>query len=308
MPLLWTYEEARLLLEAKGWGITKAAAALSKKPELTDFDVSQASLSRNTSGGKRIAIEPEVAIAIEALETQNWYQGRTEIVIAGLRALHGSSPEVDARELALALLAHFPTNDLALKLGNALLAQAQIASGNGSLLDVFAQAIAGRLPRINTAKLARFVARRITRTVPLLSFGRLAYIVSVASIMAVAVAGGVWLVLDAMRGHATPRSAVSLVASVGPDGEITSDPRDWFAKIAEGTGEKPVDQPVPFKPFPGQKVPPCDASYGEEEVNGGCYMGTNVKPPCGKLYRSGNTCYRVIAAEPKKPNSHKEEH
>src|SRR5690349_17880498 len=99
MPLLQTYEEARLLWEAKGWGITKVAEHLTKKPELHDFDVLQSTLSRNTSEGKRVPIEPEVAIAIEALETQNWYQGRTEIVIAGLRALHGRSPAVDAREL-----------------------------------------------------------------------------------------------------------------------------------------------------------------------------------------------------------------
>ena len=48
-PLLETYEEARLLLEAKGWGLAKAAEHLSEMPGLASFKISQASLSRKTA-------------------------------------------------------------------------------------------------------------------------------------------------------------------------------------------------------------------------------------------------------------------
>src|SRR5688572_9412283 len=92
--LLETYEEARLLLEAKGWGVAKAADHFSETPGLAGFNLSQASLSRKTSAGANHPIEPEVAAAIEALETWGRYQRQTEIVTAGLRAVHGDPPIV----------------------------------------------------------------------------------------------------------------------------------------------------------------------------------------------------------------------
>ncbi len=46
----------------------------------------------------------------------------------------------------------------------------------------------------------------------------------------------------------------------------------------------------------------CDASLGERLIGGGCWanMG-DVKPPCGKLFRYGDACYRPVAADPTKP-------
>jgi hypothetical protein len=152
-------------------------------------------------------------------------------------------------------------------------------------------------------RLARILAKRIARTVPTLSFGRLAVVAVVAS----AVACGAWFLMDSLRSKAKPRAIVLLVASVGADGTPrTSDPREWLAGQAEQMGEKapevPLNQTVPVRPFPGQKVPPCDTGYGEKEINGGCYVGVkDVKPPCGLLLRSGDTCYRPVAADPQKP-------
>lgn len=69
-------------------------------------------------------------------------------------------------------------------------------------------------------------------------------------------------------------------------------------------GERPVDMPVPKEPLPGAKRMPCDAEGGEIGINGGCYVITVIKPPCGrKLFRSGDSCYRAIAADPDKPMS-----
>ena len=158
------------------------------------------------------------------------------------------------------------------------------------------------MPHIDTARLARIVAKRIARTVPTLSFGRLAFV----AVVAAAMASGAWFLLDKRRSHVEPRSAVLLVASEGPDGAVVSDPQEWLSKVIEEMGEKPrvpLNQSVPLKPFPGQKVPPCDAGVGETPINGGCWAGPfeNMKPPGGRLYRSGDSCYRPIAADPKKP-------
>jgi hypothetical protein len=66
--------------------------------------------------------------------------------------------------------------------------------------------------------------------------------------------------------------------------------------------EKPIDNPVPDKPVPLLKAPPCLTEAGEELINGGCWVGTHVPPPCGRyLFRHGNRCYRAVAADPMKP-------
>jgi hypothetical protein len=64
-PLLETYEDARLLLEAKGWGIAKAAEHLSELPGMARFHISHTKLSKKTTPGADNPIEPEVAAAVE---------------------------------------------------------------------------------------------------------------------------------------------------------------------------------------------------------------------------------------------------
>src|SRR3954452_397076 len=91
-PLLETYEEARLLLEAKGWGIAKAAEHLSELPEMARFHISHTKLSMKTKPGADNAIEPEVAAAVEGLETRRGYERQTEIVTTGLLSRHGARP------------------------------------------------------------------------------------------------------------------------------------------------------------------------------------------------------------------------
>ena len=50
--VLETYEEARLLLEAKGWGVTKAAEHLAEMPEMAPFHISHTKFSRKTITAK----------------------------------------------------------------------------------------------------------------------------------------------------------------------------------------------------------------------------------------------------------------
>ena len=78
------------------------------------------------------------------------------------------------------------------------------------------------------------------------------------------------------------------------------DPGSLFPTPARW-GEKPLDQAVPKSTLPGQKVAPCDAEFGQVAINGNCWFGSSeVKPPCGRLFRYGDKCYAPVAAEPKK--------
>ena len=66
--------------------------------------------------------------------------------------------------------------------------------------------------------------------------------------------------------------------------------------------KRPAEQYVPMTTLPGQKVAPCDTEMGEVAIYGNCWTPiANVKPPCGRLYRHEDSCYRPIAADPKKP-------
>ena len=104
--LLETYQEARLLFEAKGWGLAKAAEHLSEMRELARFHISHPKLSKKTALGASAAIEPEVAAAVESLKTWVGCERQAEIVTAGLRAVHGAPPIADpsARQRAFRFL------------------------------------------------------------------------------------------------------------------------------------------------------------------------------------------------------------
>jgi len=96
-PLLESYEEARLLLEAKGWGVAKAAEHLSEMRELARFHISHPKLSKRTAPGSKFPFEPEVAAAVEGMETRIGYERQTEIVTAGLLAAHSDQPAAGVR-------------------------------------------------------------------------------------------------------------------------------------------------------------------------------------------------------------------
>jgi hypothetical protein len=301
LTLLWKFDEARLLWDSKGLGIEAVAAAIASKPELSEYKLSTTSLQRLSLTSRTIP-EP-VAALIEALEPAKNRKHLAEIVETGLRVVHGEPVETkrDPRELALAILAEFPADEVALKLADALAKQAQLASGTGSLLDVFARAIADRLP--HTPKVDE-IAQHLDQT----SAKRLVLVAGVAT----SVACLVWFLLGALTGrlHLGVTQPMVVVASMGEDGMLeTSDSRSWLGLAAQQTqmGEKTSrEQRVPVKPFPGQKVPPCNAEAGEVEVNGGCWgnMTDSVKPPCGRyLYRSGDKCYRPVAADPQNPTT-----
>jgi len=98
--------------------------------------------------------------------------------------------------------------------------------------------------------------------------------------------------------------AVMVPAMAAPDHSpvwLRFEPESVLAAVA--WGEKvPAEQQVPMSTLPGQKVAPCDAGMGEEAIYGNCWAAmANVKPPCGRLFRYGDKCYRPVAPDPKKP-------
>jgi len=64
----------------------------------------------------------------------------------------------------------------------------------------------------------------------------------------------------------------------------------------------PAEKWFPAAPLEGQRLPPCDEGLGQEAISGGCWLRVDaVRPPCGRLYRKGDSCWVPIAADPKQP-------
>jgi hypothetical protein len=139
--------------------------------------------------------------------------------------------------------------DLAMKLVEALLAQAKIASGNGSLLDVFAQAIAGCLPhvpKLKAAKLARMLAKRLDR----FSIKHFAVAGGVGGVVACAVGVVLSFALPSRPSLASTPTPLSVYIAAGSV-PVLFDPQSFLG----GTelGDKPLDQSIPSGPLPGRR-------------------------------------------------------
>ncbi|HLL52393.1 MAG TPA: hypothetical protein VK447_02545, partial [Myxococcaceae bacterium] len=63
----------------------------------------------------------------------------------------------------------------------------------------------------------------------------------------------------------------------------------------------PGEKWIPPEPPSGVKRGPCDDALREKAINGGCWQKVDGTPPCGQLWRHGDSCYRPILAEPKQP-------
>jgi hypothetical protein len=316
-PLLETYEEARLLLEAKGWGLAKAAEHLSELPELARFHISQTKLSKRTTPGSKVPIEPEVAAAVEGMQTWRGHERKTEIVTKGLRALHGD-PSVDVGQVAADLREQLPASGLAPKLVEALEEKA------GQRAASFVQEIAERSASELTPRLVATVEALTPRVVEAVEaleeksgqradsfFQKLAERLGRTSGKQIAISAGLGglvgclalLVAPLLAGATQPGPLVVIIPDGALDGSpLRFEPESLLAAVAWGE-KMPAEQQVPKKTLPGQKVAPCDAEAGEVAIYGNCWANQgDVKPPCGRrTFRHGDKCYRPIAAEPKKP-------
>jgi hypothetical protein len=62
-------------------------------------------------------------------------------------------------------------------------------------------------------------------------------------------------------------------------------------------------RPMPSKPYPGQKRPPCKPRL-ELELNGGCWVPHREKAPCPEdLFEYQGECYMASMQPPKMPQS-----
>src|SRR6185295_1941890 len=147
-PLLETYEDARLLFVAKGWGVRQVQQHLSELAELARFRLTHTRLCQYTKAGANKRIEPEVAAAMEGLPTWHGYERQTEIVTKGLLALHGD-PSVDVGPVAAELpgeLAQALERKARLpKLSRAARRRITIA-GSGAVVGCFAALVVPVLP------------------------------------------------------------------------------------------------------------------------------------------------------------------
>lgn len=276
--LLKTYEEARLLFEAKGWDWRRRREHLSEMPEMARFHISHTKLSKKATPETKFPIEPEVAAAVEGMETRAGYERQTEIVTAGLRALHGDSPLLDVGQLAAELRERFPADEFVLKLVEALEEKASQRA------DSFFQKLAERFGRVSRKQIAIFAGS-----------GAL-----VGCCLALAVAPLLPGRANAAFQAGPPVVIVSATAADDSPVWLRFEPGSLVA-LADPGGTRPAEQYVPKSTLPGQKVAPCDEGLRQEAIYGNCWLPIVGAPPCGRLFRHGDKCYAPVAAEPKKP-------
>jgi serine/threonine protein kinase len=61
-------------------------------------------------------------------------------------------------------------------------------------------------------------------------------------------------------------------------------------------------EPVPKDPLPGQRRPPCPRPE-VVEINGGCWYGGEIKPPCGDFYEWQGACYLPVMGRTRVPTT-----
>jgi hypothetical protein len=63
-----------------------------------------------------------------------------------------------------------------------------------------------------------------------------------------------------------------------------------------------ITYPLPAKPFSDQAKAPCKPDLYEVELNGGCWLALEKRPPCGENYAEyQGKCYVPVSARSRKP-------
>lgn len=77
-----------------------------------------------------------------------------------------------------------------------------------------------------------------------------------------------------------------------------------FVLASTDADEVLLARELPREPFPGQKVKRCDPDAAEVSINGGCWVSTDRRAPCGdKLYEHDGKCYRPAGKPQETPRS-----
>lgn len=332
--LVERFDEARLLAFAKGWTLDALAEEISeqiktkKRPELADLSLSATTLQRR-SVTSRHAPRP-LAELVEELKTFRGREHLTEIVETGLRVLRGQSEpsKRDPRELAIALLAHFPTDEFALKLAEALASggprkrsplaalarrvarvvakrlQGTFASGAHDALEATINHMDAKVDLID-AKIDRSeVQRRKDKRDVILVVCAVGVC---ASVLAQCQHGSA--VVFPGAGGAEPTAVYQQIAL-----HLGTELRDGTGQLEQWTrvpylgnpsgnmGERKPKGPrmMPHHALPGQAVKPCPDSA--TLLYDACWLETTKTAPCpSDLFQEGTKCYAPIQADPNVP-------
>ncbi len=320
-----TFEEGRLLWEAKGWDLERLsdeiAAFVKDKPDLKKFEYSASTLQRR-SVTDRYMPRP-ISELIEALKVHPGREHLTEIVETGLRVVHGEriSRKVNPKELAQELAQCFPADDFAQRLANALATLAPTTPGldvdqlavalsaklsqpdvdqlaealsarlpkpPGLDVDQLAGALSAKLPKPNVDALLASVTHRLTRAAWIAA----GFIVAVL---------GLFLLL----GQRTPQSPAVVVLNGIADLRFIEPPLVLWTGEAIEMGKRRLT--LPDRPFKGQAKPPCNAADHEVELGGGCWVKLAASAPCGaKAYEHAGSCYIPVFVGLPTPQSARE--
>jgi serine/threonine protein kinase len=84
---------------------------------------------------------------------------------------------------------------------------------------------------------------------------------------------------------------------------------DSVLAAAQAHAYRPQDvafgEPIPEKPEPGQKQPPCN-NPDQRAINGGCWVPITIKPPCQDFYEHDGRCYAPVPQGARRPPTSKE--
>lgn len=71
----------------------------------------------------------------------------------------------------------------------------------------------------------------------------------------------------------------------------------------EPQGPTGIAYPLPDKPFKSQVRPPCRTNADHVEINGGCWVALERRPPCGEHAEYQGKCYIPVIKAPRPPQS-----
>jgi eukaryotic-like serine/threonine-protein kinase len=101
---------------------------------------------------------------------------------------------------------------------------------------------------------------------------------------------------------ATPEEVARFAPDAGVGDEALSSAQVPEKRV--GPWVLSLGRPMPPKPYPDQRRPPC--GRGEKEINGGCWVGPlrDEAPPCGnEMFDYEGACYFASFTGPKTPTS-----
>lgn len=89
------------------------------------------------------------------------------------------------------------------------------------------------------------------------------------------------------------------------DAALQSVEPSWLADSAEEwpPGALATGMKIPDKPLKGQKLK-CDKAEDETNINGGCYIAVDRKPPClPRQFEHDGKCWRPVKLAEQPPTS-----